>query len=404
MRKKTPAAPPTSSSRCLLLPLLLTFLSLLIKPIYSIHHPLIHEIRARRKECVYHRFERGDFATFELFIVDSDEKGKPEAAVMIEGPVVGAHVGKIDENGERKWDEPGKAMNNAGEVVDRKSSMGRLMQVSMQKWPNFVRNNGRNFQELGLIHHSFHIDYTHSGENEDAIAARADLSRQQSAEAEERRKRNMEREKMRKEGHDYTGKENIEDEKYEFEHHVIHQIIPEFVEPYEWTKPIKAAGWYRMCVTAEKYIAVEMDIRSGAELGGIDPETWHVYTHDDREEIDEEERLEELERLQEEAEAKQIEDKLVAEELDRVLKDQVKGKDLDTTRKLMREVKTAISEIQKRQMEARKRLKSHEGDARRNYRRILRSGGIETVLYVLITVMQVYTVHKWLLSNNILGR
>ena len=49
-----------------------------------------------------------------------------------------------------------------------------------------------------------------------------------------------------------------------------------------------------MCVQAEdNTIYVEVDIRSSAEdkLGGVDLETGHVYTHEKREELDEEQRI-----------------------------------------------------------------------------------------------------------------
>jgi len=358
------------------------------------HHPLQHQIRAKHTQCIYHRFEKGDFGTFEIFIVDSDDKGRPQAGVQIEGPVAGSHIGEIGKNGERQWDRLQDVSATDGRIVTRKKSMGALIQDSIQKWPNYVSKNARHFQDAGIIHHAFHIDYTHSGENEDAIAARADISRQKNEEKEERRQR-------KEEGRDYKGDENVDDEKYE-EENQIQQVIPDWIEPYEWTKPIKAPGWYRMCVQADSFIAVEMDIRSSADLGGIDPETWHVYTHDEREDIDEEERSMGLKSKGPSAE--EVETKLVAEELDKALKNQVRDYDLASTRKLMEDVQQVVSQMQKKQRDVQKRIKSHEGDAKRNYRKILRSGMMETVLYIVITLFQVYTVHKWLLGSNMLGR
>jgi hypothetical protein len=51
-----------------------------------------------------------------------------------------------------------------------------------------------------------------------------------------------------------------------------------------------------------------------------------------------------------------------------------------------------------------KRAKGHELQARRNYRRIVRSGMLETFLYLIITGYQVYTIHAWLMGKSILGR
>lgn len=46
--------------------LIITFIALLMQPATSIHHPLIYDIRKRYNQCIYKRFERGDFATFEV--------------------------------------------------------------------------------------------------------------------------------------------------------------------------------------------------------------------------------------------------------------------------------------------------------------------------------------------------
>ena len=70
----------------------------------------------------------------------------------------------------------------------------------------------------------------------------------------------------------------------------------------------------------------------------------------------------------------------------------------------MSEVNRLVAEVTQKQQEVHKRIKVHKDGAERNHRRILRSGLIETVLYLVITLFQVYTVHKWLLGSNMLGR
>lgn len=371
---------------------LLAFL-LPIRPAASIFFPLQYIIPARKSQCIYTRFEHGEFATFEVFIVGAADDGRPEAAVQIEGPVGSPKVGEIDEEtGERTWgnvkkDDGGGAgqPTSLGKMKQRTNTMGAAMQNSIEKWPQYVSDSHKHFNEQGIIHHAFHIDYTHSGGHEDAISARADISRQRNVEMERRRARS----------------ESVEGEIYEEEETSIDQIIPDRIKPYEWTKPIKAPGWYRMCLTVEKAITAEMDIRSSAELGGVDPETWHVFTYDEREAIDEEEKIMGLkeERAAEEAVARAL-----AEELDKALKGQVKDYDLDSTRTLMKEVNRLVTEMQKKQREVHKRIKGHEGDARRNRKRISRSGAIETALYLAITLFQMYTVRNWLLGSNVLGR
>lgn len=366
---------------------------------------MAHNLRAHAEQCIFTRFEKGDFATFEMFIVDAPDDGNPRARVQIEGPVCSHRVGEIDPNsGERTWPKRSGEKNES-------PSMGTEMVACINTWGDFVQENKQHFQHAGIIHHAYMIDYTHSGESEDAIAARADISRRKSEaiqqiEERARQKKEQQRQRTKEEGGGYKGDENVEDEKYEEEDwgHPIREIVPDEIEPYEWTKPIKGAGWYRMCVRAEKStITVEMDIRSGADLGGIDQRTGHVYRHDDYEDMLEEKRI--MERLgDKEPTAEDAEAKSISEELERALRDQVKDYDLDSTRKLISEVKALVSELQKKHSNVHNRIKGHESLSKRNYRRIVRSGMVETGLYLAITLFQVYTVQKWLLSSNMLGR
>lgn len=386
-----------SSNKCPLL--LIACIAILIQPIASVVYPMQYEIRARHTHCIYSRFERGEFATFEIFIADSDEK--PQAAIQIEGPVASPKIGELGPGGQRIWNhKPEEELEEGRTSRKRKTNtLGAALEESIENWPEFVRRNHEHFTEAGIIFNAFHLDYTHSGEHEDAISARENISRQKNEEMEVRRQQDLER--QRREGGEYKGDENVDEVGYE-ERSRIESVIPEWIEPYEWTKPIKAAGWYRLCAQADDAITVEMDIRSSAELGGIDPDTWHVYTHEEREAIDEEQRINGLEGA--EPSAAEVERKLVAEELEKALKNQVSGYDLKATRKLMSEVNSLVSQVQKKQQNVHHRIKGHEGDARRNYKRIVRSGTIETVLYILITCFQVYTVRKWLLGNTMLGR
>ncbi|KAL9183103.1 hypothetical protein ACHAXT_004890 [Thalassiosira profunda] len=396
----------TSATRCGRSPLQLSLLAFLlalsitIQPALSVHHPLMLKLDARENQCIYERFERGDFATFEIFIVEAEEGGTPHAGVQIEGPVISPKVGQLDGEGNRSW-EPPKAKEGEDEEGEEKkkkrrtNSMGAAMQDGVEEWPNFVNKMHKHFTDAGIIFHSYFIDYTHSGESEDAVAARADWTRKQNEEEEALKRRKMYDQKTKGEG-GYTGDEDVEKEVYEEAGSRIQHIIPEWIEPYEWTKPIKAAGWYRMCVTADDSITVELDIRSSADLGGIDPDTGHVFTHDEREFIDEEKRI-----LGEQAKTEEA--RKAAEELERALQGQVKDFHLETTRKLMAEVNRLVADMQKRQTAVHHRIKSHESDARRNRRRISQNGKIVSVLVVAITVLQMYTVRKWLLSRTTLG-
>ena len=343
---------------------------------YTYSYPIAHEIKAKHTQCITSRLQRGEFATWEVFVVDVKNDGRRSAAVQIEGPIATDKIGELDEQGNRQWDNA-KLVDAAGmDMLKRKTNtMGAALQQSINNWPQFVQTNSKHFQESGIIHQAFHIDWTFSGESEDAIAARADFSRQKASQRENK----------------YSGNESVESEVYD-ETNRIEQIIPEYIEPFEWTKHIKAAGWYRLCVQAEDSISVELDIRSSAELGGVNSDTGHVYTWEEKEEIDEEKNYEKLE------------DEKMRKELEELLKGQVGDYDLQTTRRLMSEVNHVVSQIQRLQGEMKDRMKVHSGDARRNQKKIAKSGMIETVLYLAITLFQLWTIRKWLLSNNVLGR
>ncbi len=361
-------------------------MSLLIQPTTSVHYHLVHDIRRQQQQCIYNRFNEGDFATFEIFIVESDVDGRPHASVHIEGPVASGIIGEVDERGERQWPTFNTGAGDGGPEGQFKTltmkMMGTTIQQALDGWENYVQSNdARSFQEKGIITHGFLIDYSHSGEDEAAVEARAEFDRQR-AEAQRQR--------------------SVENEVYEKETGRIETILPEWIEPYQWTKPIKVPGWYRMCVMSDTDITVEMDIRSSFDLGGIDQETGHVYTYDDREALDEELRI--LGSKRKAAAVEDVEAKLIAEQLNEALKNQVRDYDLEATRKLMNEINHLISRLQRMQTSVQHRIKGHESAARRNSKTIARSGMIETALCLATALFQMYTVRKWLLGNATLGR
>jgi hypothetical protein len=373
----------------------------------STHHPLMHMIQANEKQCILKRFNRGEFATFEIFIAEADENGRPFASVEIQGPAITPDVGQINKSGERTWPKNVVTDAEAGDVTRRfiapfVNTMGASMQKMLLNWDSFVQDNSKRLQEVGIIQYKYFLDYTHSGESEDAIAARSEFHRQRNEaydQLEEGRERILERRKL--EG--YTGNENVEDEQYEMSKTQMSQtILPEWIEPHEWTKPIKASGWYRMCATSSNYILVEMDIRSSADLGGVSQETGHVFTYDERATLDEEELIKAINNNG--LSAEEVEKSLVKEEMEKVLENQVRENDLEASKRFLINLNEKVSLLQKRQTNAHIRIKAHESDARRNYKRILRSGILETVLYLLITLFQVYTLRKWLLGSTGLGR
>ncbi|KAL7486692.1 hypothetical protein ACHAW6_012639 [Cyclotella cf. meneghiniana] len=349
-------------------------LLVLTSPAVSLRHYLETPIRRRQTHCIYHLLEAKSTATFEVFVSDADNEGELTAMVQIEGPVAPASV---------------NADSAGADAARRHNGMGAQLLRAIERWPSFVQANRHHFQEAGIIHHAFRVDFTDSG----IIDGFIDTRRSETREKEQERTQ-IEADRQRRE----EGREIYE------ESSKIERIVPESFEPYQWTKAIKSSGWYRICVQAEESnIYVQMDIRSsaGKDLGGVDPETGHVYTHEMREELDEKERI-----LRSSAffAKEEEENRLVEEELRKEIAEQVKDYDLEATRNLLSEMNSMVMQLQTRQGAYMKRSKGHELQARRNYRRIVRSGIMETLLYLLITGYQVYTIHSWLLSNSLLGR
>lgn len=390
-----------------LVKLFITTLILIPPLIQSAVYQVQHQISRRHNQCIYSDLKAGQTATFEVFIISSPNGGRLSAGAQIEGPIASDKIGERVQKGDGTYDPdertsarvtPSDTWHPDRYVTPGSMTMGSLLQDSIEYWPRFVQTNHGSFQERGIINHFFRIDFTHSGEDEDAIRARAEISQQIKQDEEQRRRRLIEERARGREGvpdpDDIYAEENSGRQQF---------VFPDKVEPYEWTKRIKSSGWYRLCVQADDDILVEMDIRDSGYLGGVNKETGHVWKFADWEEWEEEQRINKLNELKEKAKADE-EARLAMEQLNSALKDQIKDYDLAATQRLMTEVNSLVSEMQQKQSAVHTRIKSQEGIAKRNYQKIKKSGIVETVMYLLITGYQVYTVHNWLLSTNSLGR
>ena len=98
------------------------------------------------------------------------------------------------------------------------------------------------------------------------------------------------------------------------------------------------------------------------------------------------------------------EDRLAEEQLQKEIAEQVKDYDLQATQKMMSNMNSLVMQLQSQHQSMMTRSKGHQVQARRNYKQIVRSGMVETVLYLIITGFQVYTIHSWLLRNSLLRR
>ena len=365
--------------RCALLLFLYHLSTLAVSAeIYSEYIPNVYKVNQRQTECIYDRFDKSDFVTFSVFVVQVLNNGNPIAAIKFEGPV----SGNMDVL---------KAGNiNYDTTTDESPSLGReLRRGAHVHWPQVkdIDKQVRYDKRIGIINRNVKVDWTHAGEHEDAVAARAQI------EEERKEAYKSQRDKPRS---------DIDAEAMEKKNEKFRTITQEKIEPYEETNAIKAAGWYRVCVTAEyAALLVEMELRSGNALGGVDRKTGHVYTYEDREMLNQQQLLDEK------ITAKEEEQSIIKEqqkEIEKHIENQVKEQDLHPSKAQIKHLNSMITEMKKKLSEHHHRIKSHEDEARRNRNRIFKKGLFQTISFLAITLFQVYTIQNWLLSNNTLGR
>jgi len=340
-----------------------------------------YRVNQKRTECIYKNFEKSDFVTYSVFVVEALNNGPPKATISFEGPIAG------------NPDIPKKVIEITGGDYDLKydgesntPSLGRTLKKGMQThWP-IIKDSDKKVRydkRMGLINRSLKVDWTHAGESEDAMKARAQIE-QEKREAYRNRGRGAPREEGNEQNERFKAK------------------VMAAIEPFEETNAIKAQGWYQLCVSSEYHaLVVEMDMRSGRELGGVDRTTGHVYTHEAREMLDAEKLIDEVpEDEQEDFNTYET----LSEEEQKAIENQVKEQDLHATKAQIKHLNSLVAEIKRKHHDFQQRIKSHKASSERNHENLLWSSKLETVLYIMITGVQVYTVRKWLMSNQLLGR
>ena len=300
--------------------------------------------------------------------------GNPTATITYEGPIAGnpdvLRKAKIKVDSDSNGDGP---------------TLGKQLKIgASEHFPKLkeVDNLARYDKRVGVIHRQFKVDWTHAGESEDAIATREFINKREA------------------DSFKQYAKGSIEEREKGL---IIRTITQAKVESHQETRSIKMDGWYRLCVASEYHpLIVEMDMRSGNMLGGMDPDTGHVFTFEKRAMLDQELLIDGDARNTANNNNEEVHTANI--ELQKELENQVKEVDLIATKTQMKHLNQMVAEMRKFQQDTLYRIKSHEANAQRNHENLVWSSKVETLLYVMITGLQVYTVHKWLLSNSMLGR
>lgn len=124
-------------------------------------------------------------------------------------------------------------------------------------------------------------------------------------------------------------------------------------------------------------------MRKSSDLGGMDKKSGHVFSYEDHS-------MKEHERLMAEDTASQEEG--------------VDDKDFESTRAQLGRLRRLLNEIEKKQSQERHRLLVHKATNEHSHSRMVLSSLMETVIYMIITGFQVYTIRKWFSGAPVLGR
>jgi len=325
--------------------------------------------------------------TFSVFVIEALRNGAPMATITFEGPVAGnADVLKKAQQRAGRVPPPGDADNDAG-----KPSLGReIRRGQVTHWP-LVKgtDNVRYDQRLGLIDRAVTVDWSHAGDAEDAIAARARIEEEQ---------REAYRDYGR--GPPSRGGGSGDDAAEEGARDGRRVVTQREIAPFQETHAIKASGFYRLCVAAprQQALSVQMEMRNGKRLGGVDRKTGHVYTHREREYLNAEQSL-----ASEEEELDSNTYASLEEERQKELENQVRLQDLHASQAQIKHLNAMVKEMSEKHSNSYYRVRSHTASTRRNHEGLSRSSKLQTLLYVAITGAQVYTLRRWLLNNSLLG-
>lgn len=156
-------------------------------------------------------------------------------------------------------------------------------------------------------------------------------------------------------------------------------------EAVQRTLTAKSTGWYRACVKGNWYpINAELEMRKGSDMEGVDPDTGHVYAYTDFEELEENVFLDEASATEEVG--------------------AVSDGDFDAVKGQLQHLRHLVSLIQNKQSTERRRLTVHAVSNEHSHSRMVLSNLFETLLFMLVSGFQIYTIRKWFKGGQILAK
>jgi hypothetical protein len=153
-------------------------------------------------------------------------------------------------------------------------------------------------------------------------------------------------------------------------------------EPFVRTFKTTRAGWYRYCLLASYYdVTMEFDFRKESDMGGLNEEG-DVLTHEERLMVEE--------------------DRLMMG--DTAAEEGIKDEDFASTKEKLKTLRRLLAEIQSRQQQERHRLTIHSQTNEHSHSRMVLGSLLETLLFMVVTGIQVATIRRWFKGAPVLGR
>lgn len=158
--------------------------------------------------------------------------------------------------------------------------------------------------------------------------------------------------------------------------------IREEGSPLEKTLMAKSDGWYRVCANAKhSTINIELDFRKSSDYGGLN-EHGHVLT----------------------MEEKAMEDEESVMEQDTAEMEGISEEDFKSTKDKLKTLRRLLADIQSKQTNERHRLMVHSATNEHSHSRMVLASLFETVLFMVVTGFQVFTIRRWFKAAPVLGR
>jgi len=319
--------------------------------------PMIITVNPHSKECLFDYVDEGESITVSIFILSGAEL---KGGLSLEGPLSrnsgddlssGVELQQITDS----YDHHGSGNRLFRNIIEDVNFERMLSNEAAGSYDDDDDGYGRADDDdlnLWLQEDDEHMD-------DDEI-----LAEKRRSQMLQRRKRAMEARKRALEA------------RHRREERMKANNIVKDGEPIQRTIKADLSGWYRACLRGSWYrITAEFEMRKDSDLGGIDPETGHVFTYAKRDEIKEREFLE--------ADSPNEEEEMLKDE------------DFNTVKYQLERLRHALSDIQQKQVTERHRLLVHAATNEHSHSRMVLSSLFQTILFMAVTGFQIYTIRKW---------